>query len=71
MSVRFFNQILSMEEDLNNDQMGVIFNILKLVIDEQNKTLLLPFLDVEIEHTIFSMAYNKFLCAYDIIVEFF
>lgn len=39
----------------------ILGNIMKLVADEQNRRLLLPFFDVEINYTIFSMAHNKSL----------
>lgn len=49
-----------MEEDLDIEHMGEILeNIPKLVTKDQNRNLMAPFFDVEIKHSLFSMAPNK------------
>lgn len=70
--IKFFHQLLSMEEELDNTQMEEIMeNILNLVSDEQNRRLIMPFSNVEIKHTIFSMACNKSPSPDGFSIEFF
>lgn len=61
-----------MEKDLNITQMEQILdNIIKLVIDEQNRILTTPFSDEEIKHSILIITHNKALSLNCFPIEFF
>lgn len=70
--VRFFQQLLSMKEELNWIQVEEILgNIPYLVSEEQNAKLMAPFLDAKIKHSLFLMAPNKALSPDDFSANFF
>lgn len=62
IGVRFFQHLLSIEGELDTAQMeDILENIPKLMTNEQNWRLTMPFSDLKIKNTFFSMVHHKSL----------